>query len=239
MKCMESTPQVLVVADARDARALCAGLGALGVPAHAASDGAAVHACLVARRIDLVVIDRTLRCVDALGLMRELRDSRRVPVILIGAAGSGAIERVVALEMGADDCMERPLVARELAARIRAVLIRTGLAAPACDGRIRFDGWELQRFERSLRSPAGVPVALSGVECQLLSALLQQPRRPVSRSDLAAQVGCEAASAGRTVDLLVSRLRRKLASDAGHAPAIRSVRGVGYRFEVESVVGAV
>ena len=236
---MKSTPQVLVVADAPDADALCKALRALGLQAQAAGDGAAAHACLATQRIDLVVVDQALRHVDGLALTRALQESRRMPVILIGGAGSGAIERVIGLEMGADDWVERPLLARELAARIRAVLYRTGLALPACNGRIRFDGWELRRRERSLRSPAGVPVALSGAECQLLAALLRQPRHPVSRDELAARVGCEAASAGRGVDLLVSRLRRKLAADAGHAPTIRSVRGIGYRVEVQSVDGAV
>jgi two-component system OmpR family response regulator len=127
---------------------------------------------------------------------------------------------------------------RELVARIRSVLRRTGLDLPANSGnnRVRFDGWELQRSERHLRSPGGLAVPLSNSEYQLLSTFLRTPRRAVSRDDLASGTrgqGLQATS--RSVDLMVSRLRRKLMAPDERTPLINAVRGVGYRFDAQSV----
>lgn len=228
-------PNILVVSDALGGPALCEALAPFGLAAHAACDAPSLQAQLAAQRIDLVVLDLMLCSVQALVLTRELRTAFGLPVILISDHGTAA-ERVVGLEMGADDCMDRPLVVRELAARIRTVLRRTGIAAPQRANRIRFDGWELRRSERDLRSPEGVPVALSNAEFQLLSTFLQAPRRAVSRDDLAAGAQGQAlAASSRSIDLLVSRLRHKLGTPAEHAPLIRSVRGVGYRFDARSV----
>lgn len=232
---MTTEPNILVVADAFAGRALCEGLGQIGLRTHAAIDAPSMQRQLSAHRIVLVVLDLMLRSVNALALTRDLRAAFQVPVILISDHGSAA-ERVVGLEMGADDCMDRPLVLPELAARIRTVLRRCCVAPPACANRIRFDGWELQRRERHLRAPDGAPVALSNSEFQLLFAFLQAPRRVVSRDDLAARAQADApASASRSIDLLVSRLRHKLGADADRAPRIRSVRGVGYLFDARSV----
>ncbi|HEY4067058.1 MAG TPA: response regulator transcription factor [Burkholderiaceae bacterium] len=233
---------LLVIADADAAPALCDGLAALGHACHAAHDLAALDAQLGARRFDLVVIDLMLHRLDGLALMRTLRTRFQLPVILISADGSAA-DRVVGLEMGADDCMDRPLVLRELAARVRSVLRRGAAAvAPAeRSDRVRFDGWELRRGERHLSSPAGRPVPLSNAEFLLLSTFLQAPRRVVSRDDLAAKArGRELAANSRSIDLLVSRLRRKLddaetGGDETRVPLIRSVRGLGYVFDARSV----
>jgi two-component system OmpR family response regulator len=232
---MMPTPNILVVTDAAGGRALCEGLARFKLDARAACDAPAVQAQLKARRTDLVVLDLMLPSVQALALTRELRTAFNVPVILISDHGTAA-ERVVGLEMGADDCMDRPLIVRELVARIRTVLRRTGIASAAHSNRVRFDGWELQRSERHLRSPAGVPVALSNAEFQLLSTFLQAPRCVVSRDDLAAGAqGQASAVASRSIDLLVSRLRHKLGAEADRPPLIRSVRGVGYLFDAQSV----
>ena len=232
---MTPTPNILVVTDAAGGRVLCDGLARFKLDARAACDAPAVQAQLKARRTDLVVLDLMLPSVQALALTRELRTAFKVPVILISDHGTAA-ERVVGLEMGADDCMDRPLIVRELVARIRTVLRRTGVASAAHSDRVRFDGWELQRSERHLRSPAGVPVALSNAEFQLLSTFLQAPRRVVSRDDLAARAqGQVSAVASRSIDLLVSRLRHKLGTEAERGPLIRSVRGVGYLFDAQSV----
>jgi len=234
---MTPTPNILVVTDVAGGRALCDGLARFKLDARAACDAPAVHAQLKARRTDLVVLDLMLPSVQALALAltRELRTAFNMPVILISDHGTAA-ERVVGLEMGADDCMDRPLIVRELVARIRTVLRRTGVASAAHSNRVRFDGWELQRSERHLRSPAGVPVALSNAEFQLLSTFLQAPRRAVSRDDLAARAqGQASAVASRSIDLLVSRLRHKLSAEADRGPLIRSVRGVGYLFDAQSV----
>jgi len=232
---MKPAPQILVIADALGGRSLCEGLRSFQLHAQAACDAAEAQARLAQRRFDLVVLDLMLHSLNALGLTRELRADFKLPVILISDHGSAA-ERIVGLEMGADDCMDRPLLVSELAARIRAVLRRTGVASTTHGNRIRFDGWELQRSERHLRSPEGVPVALSNAEFQLLSTFLQAPRSVVSRDDLAARAqGHAPAATSRSIDLLVSRLRHKLGAPADRAPLIRSVRGVGYRFDAQSI----
>ena len=232
---MKPAPQILVIADALGSRSLCEGLRSFQLHAQATCDGTEVQAQLAQRRFDLVVLDLMLHSLNALALTRELRADFKLPVILVSDHGSAA-ERIVGLEMGADDCMDRPLLVSELAARIRAVLRRTGVASAAHGNRVRFDGWELQRSERHLRSPEGVPVALSNTEFQLLSTFLQAPRRVVSRDDLAARAQGQAPTAtSRSIDLLVSWLRHKLDAPADRAPLIRSVRGVGYRFDARSI----
>ena len=233
---MKPTPNILVVADALGSRALCDGLTPFRLNALEACDAAAAYTQLEAQRIDLVVLDLMLRSVNALSLTRELRAASNIPVILISDHGTAA-ERVVGLEMGADDCMDRPLLMRELVARIHTVLRRSGAVLPPQSGnRIRFDGWELQRSERHLRSPRGVPVPLSNAEFQLLSTFLQAPRRVVSRDDLATGAQGQALpAASRSIDLLVSRLRQKLGAEPDRAPLIRSVRGVGYLFDAQSI----
>jgi len=232
---MKPAPQLLVVADAIGSRSLCERLRSFQFHAQAACDATEVQAQLAQRRFDLVVLDLMLHSVNALALTRDLRATFNLSVILISDHGSAA-ERIVGLEMGADDCMDRPLLVSELVARIRAVLRRTGVASSMDSNRVRFDGWELQRNERHLRSPEGVPVALSNAEFQLLSTFLQAPRRVVSRDDLAARAQGQApAATSRSIDLLVSRLRHKLAAPADRAPLIRSVRGVGYRFDAQSI----
>ena len=202
-----------------------------------ASDAEAVDAQLAAHRIDLVVLDLMLTTVNGLALTRALRSTLDMPLILLSGHGA-ASERIVGLEMGADDCMDHPVIRSELVARIRAVLRRRTGGTSLPRNVIRFDGWELQRNERHLRSPAGATVGLSGAEFRVLSMFLESPRRVVSRADLAAQErGGEPNAPGRRIDLLVSRLRQKLIVPGEEASLISTVRGVGYRFDVRSVEG--
>ena len=202
-----------------------------------ASDAESVDAQLAAQRIDLVVLDLMLPAVNGLALTRALRSTLDMPLILLSGHGSAA-ERIVGLEMGADDCMDHPVIRSELVARIRAVLRRRSGGPAMPRNVIRFDGWELQRSERHLRSPAGATVGLSAAEFRLLSMFLQAPRRVVSRDDLAAQErGGEPNAPGRRIDRLVSRVRQKLIVPGGEASLISTVRGVGYRFDARSVEG--
>jgi two-component system OmpR family response regulator len=232
---MTPAPNILIVADAIAGQELAEGLAPFRFDVQVVCDAANARARLQACRADLVVLDLMLRGVDGLALTRELRSVFDVPVILIGGH-SAAVDRIVGLEMGADDCMDRPLMVRELVARIQTVLRRARAAAPVHADRIRFDGWELQRSERHLRSPRGEQVALSNAEFQLLTTFLQAPRRVVSRDDLASRArGRALSAASRSIDLLVSRLRHKLLAAGEHEPLIRSVRGVGYVFDARSV----
>jgi two-component system OmpR family response regulator len=239
---MKRVPHILVIADAAISAPLCDYLNSFKFKAVAAADVAAVDAQLAAQRIDLVVLDLMLHGVNGLALTRALRSTLAMSIILLSGHGSAA-ERVVGLEMGADDCMDHPLVRRELVAPIHAVLRRAVPVAPVPRNLVRFDGWELRRRERHLRSPAGAAVPLSNAEFQLLQTFLQAPRRVMSRDELAAPArGQLGVASGRSIDLLVSRLRQKLLHPGVHdgvpISLIRTVRGVGYRFEARSVEGA-
>ena len=236
---MKTGQKILVVEDEPDIRKLVNyNLAQERFRVIEAKDGEQGLKMVQREKPDLVILDLMLPGLSGMELckiLRERHETEKLPVLML-TAKAGEADRIVGLEMGADDCMDRPLLVSELAARIRAVLRRTGVASAAHGNRVRFDGWELQRSERHLRSPEGVPVALSNTEFQLLSTFLQAPRRVVSRDDLAARAQGQAPTAtSRSIDLLVSWLRHKLDAPADRAPLIRSVRGVGYRFDAQSI----
>jgi two-component system, OmpR family, response regulator len=198
---------------------------------------------------DLVLLDLMLPGLGGLDVCRLLRARSTVPIIMLTAKAE-EVDRVVGLEMGADDYMSKPFEPRELVARIQSVLRRVGAPREAAPGHadvIAFDGWRLQRDERQLTSPKGVVVPLSNAEFQLLNVFLRAPRRVVSREQLAEQArGHTLDDPGRSIDLLVSRLRHKLAADGAaegcaeteDTELIKTVRGAGYLFNVRSVQGA-
>jgi two-component system OmpR family response regulator len=245
MPSTEHTSHILVVDDDEGITSLlCAYLSRFGLQAHAAANGEEMQRQLSAHPIALVVLDLMLPGVDGLALARALRAVSRIPIIMLTARGSPA-DRVVGLEMGADDYMSKPFEPRELVARIQSVLRRAAAPREATRSRadvIAFDGWQLQRDERQLTSPRGLVVPLSNAEFQLLSAFLKAPRRVVSREQLAEQArGRTLDDFGRSIDLLVSRLRRKLATEDGEreeGTLIKTVRGAGYMFNAQSVQGA-
>ncbi len=232
--------QILVVdADEQAAALLCRRLAREGFAAQAASSRGSLQQLLDARRFALVVLDLDLPAVDALALAREGRLRAEAGLITVSRE-AGALDRVLALEMGADDSMSKPLHPQELVARIRAVLRRTHRTRSPAVSPARttcFDGWKLRRPTRLLLSPAGEPVPLSDAEYRLLTVFLATPGEVVGREQLRRRVGGgEARATGRSIDLLVSRLRRKLgAADGGETGLIRTVRGAGYRFEVDSL----
>jgi two-component system OmpR family response regulator len=241
---MKPAPSILVVDDDEGITSLlCAYLARFGFDTHVAGDGTQMQRQLEAQVIDLVVLDLMLPGVDGLVLAQALRASSRIPIIMLTAHGNAA-DRVVGLEMGADDYMSKPFEPRELVARIKTVLRRAGTPAgnggtpPQAADVVRFDGWELQRSERRLTSPKGLVVPLSNAEYQLLSTFLKAPRRVVSRDQLMAQArGRAMDTLDRSIDLLVSRLRQKLFDDGDAATLIKTVRGEGYVFDVRSVQG--
>jgi two-component system, OmpR family, response regulator len=237
-------PNILVVDDDEDLiRLLCAYLARFGLNALAAHDGGEMQQQLNRHAVDLVVLDLMLPGADGLTLAQALRASSRIPIIMLTAHCTPA-DRVVGLEMGADDYIGKPFEPRELVARIKTVLRRVGApnaAAPAelAGSRVHFDGWQLDREARRLQSPRGLIVPLSNAEFHLLNAFLRAPRRVVSRDQLMAQArGRPDEVIGRSIDLLVSRLRHKLLDAPDAAELIKTVRGAGYVFDAQSVQGA-
>ncbi|HSV53362.1 MAG TPA: response regulator [Burkholderiaceae bacterium] len=239
---MNKLAQILVVDDDEEITTLlCGYLSRYGLQAHAAGCAQSMRRLMASHHIDLVVMDLMLPGVDGLALARELRQASRVPIIML-TARTDLYDRITGLESGADDYVGKPFEPRELVARIQTVLRRvrgtheatTGGAAHA--DVVCFDGWSLHREERRLTSPQGMVVQLSNAEFRLLSTFLKMPRRLFSRDQLMELArGRAMDSFERSIDLLVSRLRQKLADDPRDPSMIKTVRGAGYLFDVRSV----
>jgi DNA-binding response OmpR family regulator len=187
--------------------------------------------------VSLVILDLRLGQQDGLDLLREIRSSSDVPVIIITGHRRDDIDRVVGLELGADDYLTKPFNLRELLARVRAVLRRfeSGRSAPARDGearRFRFSGWRLDSKTRRLTDPAGALVPLTKGEFALLLAFLEAPQRPLSREHLLQATRVHEDVFDRSIDVQILRLRRKLERDPSAPRVIRTERGVGYVFGV-------
>jgi two-component system, OmpR family, response regulator len=187
--------------------------------------------------VNLVILDLRLGSEDGLDLLREVRLSSEVPVIIITGHRRDDIDRVVGLELGADDYLTKPFNLRELLARVRAILRRVdvGRIGPARDperGRFRFSGWQLDRRIRQLTDPAGTPVALTKGEYAMLLAFLEAPQRPLSREHLLQATRVHEDVFDRSIDVQILRLRRKLERDPSAPRVIQTERGVGYIFAV-------
>lgn len=232
---MDPSPHLLVVDDDREIRDLLNRfLTKHGFRVSTARDGREMREILAGWRIDLVVLDLMLPGDDGIALCRELRRKSNLPVIMLTAM-SDETDRVVGLEVGADDYVAKPFSARELMARIKAVLRRSGAApGPAEDAprsAYRFAGWRLDPKTRQATSPDGLLVALSAGEFDLLHAFVTHPGRVLSRDQLLDLThGRDAGPFDRSVDIQVSRLRRKIEADPGDPQLIKTVRAGGYMF---------
>ena len=196
-----------------------------------------VSGLLARSQPDLVVLDLRLGQEDGLDLLREIRAQSDVPIIITTGQRRDEIDRVVGLELGADDYITKPFGLSELLARIRAVLRRrdAGQANTQRDtekGRCRFGGWQLDRRNRRLTNSAGEPVALTKGEYALLIAFLDAPLRPLSREHLLQATRIHEDVFDRSIDVQVLRLRRKLEADPSTPSIIRTERGVGYVFSL-------
>jgi len=236
---MSDGPHILVVDDDREIRDLLGRfLRKHGFRVDSAADGREMQAALSAGRFDLLVLDLMLPGEDGLSLCRRVRADTELPIVMLTAIGEDT-DRIVGLEMGADDYIAKPFNPRELLARIRAVLRRSTAgpppAAPAEAGRILcFQGWRLDPGRRSLQAPDGTFVELTGGEFRLLLALAEHPGRVLTRDQLLDLTrGREAGPFDRSVDVQVSRLRRKLEDDPKQPLLIKTVRGGGYVFAAE------
>jgi two-component system OmpR family response regulator len=192
---------------------------------------------LAGAEVSLVILDLRLGQEDGLDLLREVRSSSDVPVIIITGHRRDDIDRVVGLELGADDYVTKPFNLRELLARVRAVLRRLNSrrASPSREpqrGCWRFSGWQLDRRTRRLTDPSGAPVALTKGEYALLVAFLEAPQRPLSREYLMQTTRAHEDVFDRSIDVQILRLRRKLERDPSTPRVIQTERGVGYVFAV-------
>ncbi len=228
--------RILVVDDEEDIRDLLATyLSGFGFEVAAAADGPSMRAEVSRRRPDIVLLDLGLPGEDGLSLARELRAQPRPPGIIIVTGRGQAVDRIVGLEMGADDYVAKPFDLRELAARVRSVLRRTKVEAPPDPPAARdcfdFAGWRIDLSSRSLTRPDGAAVPLTTGEFDLLATFVRNPNRALSRDQLMELMHHrEAGPFDRAIDVQVGRLRRKIERDPGEPELIKSVRGVGYLF---------
>jgi two-component system, OmpR family, response regulator len=230
---MSAEPHILVVDDHREMRDLVSrALAREGFRVSTAADGRAMRKALADGRIDLILLDLMLPGEDGLALCRTLRAESNIPIIMITAKGE-EVDRVIGLEMGADDYLPKPFGSRELVARIRAVLRRSRdrISAERTPGRYRFGRWRLDAGARELLRDDGVAIPLSTGEFELLTALIERPQRVLSRDQLLDLVHGRGANAlDRSIDTQVSRLRRKLELDPSDPKIIKTVWGGGYMF---------
>ncbi len=200
----------------------------------AVPDGKGLRAAVETSRPDVVILDLMLPGEDGLSLCRDLRARSQVPIIMLTARGD-ATDRIVGLEVGADDYVPKPFNPRELLARIKSVLRRARALPDNLEreesGVFRFAGWRLDAATRNLTSPAGVVVALSGTDFRLLKIFVDHPNRVLTRDQLVElMLSRDAAPYDRAIDVQVSRLRQRLGEDAKEPAIIKTVRGQGYVF---------
>jgi len=232
---LEAKPQIALIEDDDEIRALVAGLlEREGMTVHGCRTAAEFDALIIARPVDLALVDIMLPGEDGLSLCRRVRAMGNLPLMIVSARNDD-VDRIVGLEIGADDYLPKPFNPRELVARVRALLRRSraveaSILAPG-EHRYVFEGWMWDADARRLASPDGTPVELTGGEHDLLLCLVQRPQRVLSREQLLDWTrGRDAAPFDRTIDVQLGRLRRKLSVHRGGEALIKTVRGGGYVF---------
>jgi two-component system, OmpR family, response regulator len=237
---MEHVDHILIVDDDREIRRMVADyLQKNGLRVSAAADGREMRSILDTTAIDLIVLDLMMPGEDGLVLSRNLRASkhRSIPIVML-TARDDETDRIIGLEMGADDYVTKPFSARELLARIKAVIRRTRMLPPNLQVTemsrvLTFGKWRLDTTARHLIDEQDVVVALSGAEYRLLRVFLDHPQRVLSRDQLMSLTqGRDAEHFERSIDLLVSRLRQRLQDDARESAYIKTVRSEGYVFSL-------
>lgn len=237
---MEHIDHILVVDDDREIRELVSSyLKKNGLRASLAADGRQMRTFLEGNTVDLIVLDVMMPGDDGLALCRELRASKHkaTPVLML-TARDDEMDRIIGLEMGADDYLSKPFAARELLARIKAVLRRTRMLPPnlqisEAGQLLRFGDWRLDTIGRHLIDNEGTEIALSGAEYRLLRVFIDHPQRVLNRDQLLNLTqGRDAEIFDRSIDLLVSRVRQRLGDDAREPTYIKTVRAEGYVFAV-------
>ena len=239
---MATQPHILIVDDDRDIRELLSKfLKKNGLRVDVAANGCDMKRALAESNIGLIILDRVMPGEDGLTLCRELRAHSRIPVIMLTLLGADT-DRVVGLEMGADDYVQKPFSPQELLARIKAVLRRANdlplQAALQSVSVLRFAGWTMDRNQRRLVSPAGVSVLLTDGEFDLLNAFAEHPKVILSREQLLDLARERTPIAfDRSIDMQLTRLRRKIEANPEAPELIKTVRNKGYFFTPE-VIGS-
>ncbi|WP_421405236.1 response regulator [Agrobacterium fabrum] len=237
---MEHIDHILVVDDDREIRELVSGyLKKNGLRTTVAADGRQMRSFLDGNAVDLIVLDVMMPGDDGLVLCRELRAGKHkaTPVLML-TARDDEMDRIIGLEMGADDYLSKPFAARELLARIKAILRRTRMLPPNLQiSEVRqlltFGDWRLDTVGRHLLDREGTTIALSGAEYRLLRVFIDHPQRVLNRDQLLNLTqGRDAEIFDRSIDLLVSRVRQRLGDDAREPTYIKTVRAEGYVFSV-------
>ncbi|HVJ62747.1 MAG TPA: response regulator [Tahibacter sp.] len=231
------SPRLLAVDDDREVLELLVRyFTKQGFHVSTASDGEEMHRTLTADTVDLVLLDLGLPGEDGLTLTRYLREHWHGAVIIV-TGRDDSVDRIVGLELGADDYVTKPFELRELLARVRSVLRRFAPAEKQLSGAssprdvVMFAGFRFDLAARSLRGPDGAPIALTSGEFDLLRAFVLQPNRVLSRDTLMNGIhGREAGPFDRAIDMQIGRLRRKIELDPNQPELIKSVRGAGYLF---------
>ncbi|WP_230983052.1 response regulator [Inquilinus limosus] len=228
----EAQPHVLLVEDDLEISRMLQGvLAESGFTVSAVANAGEMDAVLRLVPVDLVVLDIMLPGEDGLSICRRLRAASAIPIIMVTARGD-AVDRIVGLEIGADDYLPKPFDSRELVARIRALLRRVQGGRDAGRARsLRFAGWRIDPASRQLHDPDGVQVAMTSVEFDLLAALCRHPGQVLSRDQLIELTHSGLASpVQRSIDVHVSRIRQKIEPDPDNPRFIKTVRLGGYMF---------
>jgi len=229
-------PHILLVDDDAEIRAMVSKfLHDHGLTVTAAADGRDMFAALAKDRFDLILLDIMMPGEDGLSLCRRLQSQNHAPPVILLTAVDGEVERILGLEIGADDYVVKPFSPRELLARIRTVLRRVDRSGerpqPATAKSFQFSGWTIDLDRRDLVSPEGTVVILTSTEFDLLALFVESPRRALSRDQLLEALHGRAAQPfDRTMDVQISRLRRKLEKDPQNPELIKTLRNEGYFF---------
>ncbi|MGA0612946.1 response regulator [Caldimonas sp. KR1-144] len=232
-----SLPHVLAVDDDPAVRELVADyLRGNELRVTAVASGRELAEVMARETVDLLVLDVRLHGEDGMQIARRLRESSTIPILMLTGLGEEA-DRVMGLELGADDYLTKPFSTRELLARIRALLRRAQAQATVADAvakvrAYRFGGWELNIGLRRLKDPQGQAVPLTNGEFSLLTAFLCSPQRVLTRDQLLDLSRLHNAEVyDRSIDVQILRLRRKIEEDAAHPRFIKTQRGAGYLFD--------
>lgn len=222
---------LLVVDDDTEiAQILSRYFGSHGFRVSTACDGIRMRHILHSEPVDIVMLDIGLPGEDGFSLTRNMREHWHGPVIIVTGRGE-SVDRVVGLELGADDYVTKPFDLRELLARVRSILRRASSPAKAAAGCLSFDGWVLDPQSHSLSGPQGEPIPLTSGEFALLRFFVEHSNQVLSRDQLMTYIhGHDAGPFDRSIDVQIGRLRRKIELDPAHPQRIKSIRGSGYLF---------